>query len=433
VRARTTLLAILLWTATADADLPRCSDAPVGLGYYSTDVAEQSGDTGWIPDGSPAQLRLTGAIVGHTNVAMTVQPSACWTDGHMTITVPGVAQSGLLDSEYGAEVHLYGQVHTSVLGYAIDWSSEIPIPFIPHDLVLGGTTTFDPVVLADSPQPVVQIVSAPTSPIVVLSTNLLDAIIAITGISGSLDVDVQGGMTTAYTTSSIAVGDGTITSVADTVTVAAPGDGFGDTLAASISASGVVHYEPSLIFSLRFAVRILGVKIVNYDLADISVALPTIDRAVVLTGSDLAIPLPRLDPIPTALGFATGLTQQLQLHNAGSAPLAIEVSSAPDGVSADAMTTIAPGADGTVTVVATDRDALGSAPLVLATNDPGHPTLSIALEASHDGEVTTSGSGDPSGPSSKHSSGCAARHGDPLFGLALALVVALAMMRRRNA
>ena len=38
--------------------------------------------------------------------------------------------------------------------------------------------------------------------------------------------------------------------------------------------------------------------------------------------------------MPTSLGFASGTSQKLSLHNAGKAPLQIEVASAPRGVNA---------------------------------------------------------------------------------------------------
>lgn len=75
----------------------------------------------------------------------------------------------------------------------------------------------------------------------------------------------------------------------------------------------------------------------------------------------------------------------------------IELASAPDGVTVEAIT-IAPGADGIVQVAAVDPSAVGTAALVLSTNDPNHPSLSVALDPAASGQSNTSpDDGEPSG------------------------------------
>jgi hypothetical protein len=414
-------LSIVLTIASAriaHADVPRCASVDSDLSYHATDLAEHSGDTGWFPSGYSAQLRITGRITGETTVAMGLAPQACWTDG-MTVQTPGRAQAGLLDAEYGAEVHLFGQIHTSVVGYQIDWSGEIPVPVIPTDLMLATTTAFDPVALPGSPT-----VSAhdTTSTIVLLSTNLLADIIDITGISGGLDLDVQGAMTTSYTTSAITLGDAQITTATGAAAIAAPAAGFGGTLALPIAATGTVHYAPALTFSVAFDVKILGIRVVNWQLASVTLPLSTIDRTIALAGADVTIPLPHFATIPATLGFADGATQPLRLRNAGAAPLVIAVTSAPAGVTANGLT-IAPGADGVITVTAADATHVSGA-LVLATNDPNAPSLSVALDAMQSGQTNTGGDANP------EAGGCHTGRGNGSLVLALALV---ALRRRRPA
>ncbi len=408
------VIAILVCCAgVARADVPRCSQGNADLSYVVTDLPELSGDTGWFPDGYSAQLRLTGQIAGETLVAMGLSPTACWDGNAMRVTAPGRAQTGLLDSEYGAALHVYGQIHTSVLGYQIDWSGEIPTGFLPTNLLLAGTTTFDPAALAAP----VSVTSPPTSPVIVLSTDLLSAVIDVTGISGGLDIAVQGDLTTAYQTTSIALGSGSIADPEGSIAIDPP---FGTSLVLPVSASGVVHYEPSLIFSVLFDVRIFGVRVVSYSLASVTLPLPTIDRSIALVGDDVTIPLPHMSPVPSGLGFASGAVQQLKIHNAGLAPLAVELASAPPGVIAQAAT-IAPGSDGVVQVSAVDPAAVASAPLVLATNDPNYGQLSIALDPASSGETTTGGE--------EHSGGCSTGGGSPLVLLALALIIGRRRMR----
>jgi hypothetical protein len=418
------LVAAVVFSATssARADVTRCAGGDAAVAYAVDDLPTQSGDTGWFPGGSVAQLRLTGEIVGRTTVGMGLAPTACWDHG-MSIATPGEGKTGMLDVEYGAALHLLGQIHTSILGQSIDWSGEIPVPFLPTDLLLAGTTTFDPILLPDSPVKSAS-VSDTTSPITVISSNVLGDIIDITGISGGLYVTVQGAMTSTYTTTAVSIGDdGVITSATGTATVATPTAGYGPVLAVAASATGNVHYAPSLVFAANFDVKILGIRVVNWQIASISMPLSAIDRPISLTGSGAQIGLPHIDVLPQQLGFANGASQPLQLHNGGAAPLMIEVTSAPSGVTAEAVT-IAPGADGVLQVTAADPSSVGSAALVLSTNDPNNPSLTVALDPSASGQTNTPpADGEPSG-------GCNAGGGSSgalLVGFAL---VALAKRRR---
>jgi uncharacterized protein (TIGR03382 family) len=414
---RLALAAVLCCPIIAHADVTRCAEVRGDVSYMVSDLPEAHADTGWFPNGSVAQLRITGKMAGETTVAMGLSPTACWDNG-MAIAVPGVAQTGWLDSEYGAALDVYGQIHTSVLGYQIDWNGKIPLPtFLPHDFLLAGQTKFDPTVLSGS----VSVTSDPTSPVIVVSTDVLSELITLGGISGGLDITVQGVMTTDYTTSKISIGGGAVTHDGDRVTVARPEHGFGPTVDTKLAAAGVVHYEPSVIFAVVFDVRIFGIRVVNFSLASVTLPLPKIDRQVTLDAGMVHIPLPHLDRVPTSLGFASGATQQLRLHNAGAAPLQLEIASAPAGVTAPAIT-IAPGADGTLDVTAADPSALGGATLELATNDPNYPSLQVALDPSGDGETTSPSGSDP------ESSGCSTSGaGAPVW-----LVLALAALRRRR-
>jgi len=117
--------------------------------------------------------------------------------------------------------------------------------------------------------------------------------------------------------------------------------------------------------------------------------------------------------VPDALGFATGNSQPLHVTNTGAAPLAIEVVSAPAGVTV-APLTLAPGGDGNLTVVAADPTAFAS-PLVLATNDPNHGTLTIALTATGDGQTDE----EPAGASGCSAGGAAS----PLVGIVLVMLL----------
>jgi MYXO-CTERM domain-containing protein len=298
--------------------------------------------------------------------------------------------------------------------------------------LLAANTTFNPVVLADSKVSSVS-VSDTTSTIPVISTSSLSDIIGISGISGGLSVTVTGQMTSTYTTDSISLGDATFTSAAGSAAIDAPAGGYGTSLAVTAGAVGNVHYVPALVFAANFNVSIFGIKVVNLQLSNISLPLDQIDRPVTLTGSPTQIGLPHLDTIPQSLGFASGASQELQLHNSGNAPLMIELATGDtSGTTADPVT-IEPGSDGIVDVTAADPTMLGGS-LVLSTNDPNHPTISIALDAASAGQTNPpAGSGSDSGDAGDptgEGGGCNAggSSGGGLALLALGLIVA----RRRR-
>ena len=413
MRAAAVVTIVVCNLPVARADVTRCATGDATVSYSAQDLPEASADTGWFPSDSPAQLRITGTLVGETTVAMQLAPSACWGDA-MTIAAAGVPGGGLLDSEYGAELQLFGQIHTSILGQSIDWEGQIPIPFIPSDLLMAGTTAFDPTLLPGAAQTSVAVTSNPTSPITVVSTDVIGDLIDIVGISGGLNLTVQGEITTRYQTTAIAIGDGSIEDASAAVTVASPAGGFDGALAVPISASGVVHYDPSLIFAVHFYVKILGISVVNFTLASVALPLPAIDREVTLAGAGAAFALPHLDPVPTGLGFASGTSQSLALHNAGGAPLTIAYASGPDGVQVTPVT-IAPGEDGALAVTAASLDGLDGTTLVLATNDPDHPQLAIALDTGDDGTV---------GPQPvAHAGGCSTSGGGAGLWVVLAVLV----------
>jgi hypothetical protein len=411
---------LALSTGVANADVNRCSSAPADLAYDGSLFQDMTGDTGWVPSGSAAQVRLTGRLAGETKVAMGLSPTMCWPN-NIQLTAPGRAGTGMLDFAYGGELHLFAQIHTSILGESIDWSGEIPVPIVPTDLMLANTQAFDPTLLPGAANDHVQ-ASDTTSPITVLNTDVIGDYIDIVGISGGLHVDVTGAMTTSYRTNSVVIRGASIEQADGQATTSAPRDGFWAAETTPISALGTVTYAPSLVFTIAFDIKILGVRVVNYTLASVTMPLPSVDSDITLSAADANIPLPKAAPLAGAqVDFATGSSQPLAIQNLGEAPLMIEATTPPVGVTA-APLTIAPGQTGNLVITATaDAFAAGSAQLVVATNDPGQPSIDITLGTDIGGTSTT----DPEGVSG---GGCNAGRGG---GLAVGLAL-LALTRRRR-
>lgn len=409
-------IVVLFAGARANAEVVRCSTGDTDVRYHSEAFSQLSGDTGWFPSSSPAQLRLTARLAGQTTVAMGLAATACW-DQPMTATIAGHAQAGMLDFAYGAELHLFAQIHTSVLGHAIDWSGEIPLP---TDYLVGATSTFDPTLL---PGGAVDHVSGSdtTSPITLLSSNVIGDLIDITGISGGLHLDVVGALAPSYKTTGVTIESGKIAAADGAVPVATPAAGFGAALDLATSANGVVTYNPALTFNVGFNVKILGISVANWTLASMTVPLPHVDDAVVLGGDRAHIPLPKTQALAGAhADFATSTTQTLSVHNTGEAPLMIEGTSSTVGVTA-ALVTIAPGGDGVITLVAPADVATGE--IVLATNDPSQPSVTVAVGRD------IGGTGMPDGEEGVEHSGCNAGGRQ---GLLVIAALGLVLRRRRR-
>jgi uncharacterized protein (TIGR03382 family) len=401
------------------ADVTRCSGADADLQYQNTPLAPMMGDTGWVPSGSDAQVRLTGRVAGQTTVAMGLHPTACWDSG-MQLAAPGRAGTGLLDFAYGGELHLFAQIHTSVLGQHFDWSGEIPVPILPTDLMLANTQMFDPALLPGSDVDHVS-GSDTTSPITVLSTNLIGQFIDIPGISGGLHVDVVGQMTTTYGTTMVSAG-GDIASAGAQAALAVPADGFAAALDVPVSADGIVDYAPSLIFNLGFNVKIIGITVANWTLASVTMPLPHIDDSITLAGAGAHISLPKAASLAGAqIDFSTASAQTLAIHSIGEAPLMIEATTLPPGITVTPVT-VAGGADGALAFTAADSFT-DTADVVLATNDPGQPAITIRVGKDIGGTMT---GGDDQGV--QHG-GCNAVGSAGIAGILLALI---GLRRRRR-
>jgi hypothetical protein len=337
----------------------------------------------------------------------------------MQAGLAGRPGTGLLDVAYGAELALYGRIHTTVLGQEFNWEGQIPIPWIPEDLLIGATAAFDPTV---EPTGVARVTDS-TDPVTVISTNLLSSIISLGGISGGLYVTVTGSMATSYRTRSAAFAGATVDAATDRVSIARPSDGFSSSLQLPVALDGVVRYEPALTFAAGFDLRLLGIRVVDWQLVSIPMTLPPIERAVKLTGDPFRIGLPQLDGIGEGarMDFATGNTQSLRIKNDGAARLELAAVEAPPGVSLQSIV-LAPGGETSLSVTIDDGAlASGTAQLVLETNDPDRARLLVDLGR----DVGGTDPGEPPG----ESSGCAS---GKRLDLGALLLLALVVVRRRR-
>lgn len=404
------------------AELDRCASSDADLAFAGNDFVELSGDTGWFPSGFVAQLRLTARVAGHTNVATGYTATACW-DKDMQAGLAGKAGSGYLDVAYGAELALYGRIHTSVLGYDINWEGQIPIPWIPEDLLIAGAGAFDPrldtggVYVSDS-----------TDPVTVLSTDVISQFISLGGISGGLYVSVQGDMTSTYRAKKVNFAGGSVDAVADLIDIAQPSGGFKSNLSLPVGIDGTVKYQPRLTFAAGLDVKIFGIRVVDWQLASVPMSLPPMERAVKLTGAPATVLLPELDGIGDGarMDFESASTQFLHIKNTGEGKLELAPIEVPAGVQIAAVTLEGKDESDLRVTVSEGALASGSATLKFATNDPDRPLVSIELGM----HVGGTDPGTPPEIAPPDDGGCSAGSGHGAGVLLLVLALAFTTRRR---
>jgi hypothetical protein len=369
-------LALAIAVPTARADVNRCAQADTDLAWAGTDITELGGDTGWFPSGFVAQLRLQAHVLGHTAVSSGYRAKGCW-DEQMEASLAGTPGSGYFDVAYGADLSLTARIHTSILGQSINWEGNIPIPYIPEDLLIAGTKTFDPRLATTT----AATVTDTTDAVNVISTDVISQFISLGGISGGLYVSVRGGMTTTYRAKSTMLSGSAVDAITDLVSMARPTSGFHSTLSVPVAVDGVVKYQPKLTFAAGFNVKIFGIQVVNWEIASVPMTLPSIERTLKLSGDPAVLLLPEMDGIGDGarMDFSAASTQSLRVKNLGQGPLEVVPASLPAGVTA-APLTLAAGAEGELRVTIADGAlASGSAMLQIQTNDPDRPTASVEL------------------------------------------------------
>jgi MYXO-CTERM domain-containing protein len=409
----------------AAEELTYCGQGDTELAFAGNDFVELSGDTGWFPANFVAQLRLTAKVAGHTNVTTGYRAKACWED-QMKASLEGISGAGYLDVAYGAELALYGRIHTTVLGYTINWEGQIPIPWIPEDLMIAGAGTFTPrldtggVYVSDS-----------TDPVTVLSTNLIAQYISLGGISGGLYVSVQGSMKSTYRASKVSFAGSSVDALTDLIDIAQPDGGFGSNLSLPVGVDGTVRYEPKLTFAAGLDVSIWGIRVVDWQFASVPMSLPAKDRAIKLMGGPASVGLPQLEGIGDGarMDFESASTQFLHVKNTGAGPLQLVPFGVPSGITVAPITLEADGQDDLRVSVSDGALSSGSTTLQFTTNDPDRPLVSVALGM----HVGGTDPGTPPVIEAPEESGCSAGrgHGQGLAGLVLVLGLVVRRRRRR--
>jgi len=436
-----------------------CPSTAVGCNTQDVDYSYRAAlfetidlDSGWVPAGSPLQLRFAFYMGGFTQIDMGGTLVTAW-PFPLSGQLVGRRATGLLTMDYGLEIIARMKIDLNIAGVRYRWEGDIPgTGSLTGDFRMMDTAMFDPFVLPGMlPRPIS--VSDTTDRATVFTYDAIGGFVPIPGISGGVRIDLQGELATSYKSDRIVVtGADTITEELGTTRIL-PDEGasdFGGSKDVILHPEGTLGYEGVLHVYPTFFVSLLG-RSFDYDIADF--ALPLVDTGsnVVFDDDTAHVPLPAIEMLPSTwdLGeLAIGATseQYLDLVNDGEAPLVVrarmialpfDVSTAPVVVPPRASTRLA-------VFFSPEMVATAAGTLFLETNDPDDPLMLVMLRGRGRAEApieVDAGVGDAGMPrvGPVADGGCSCRTaggatgGGAPTGLALLAMSALVVVRRRRA
>jgi hypothetical protein len=349
-------------------------------------------DTGWVPPGSPIQLRFGLAIGGSTEVALGGTLVASWPPG-IALSVPGRPGAGRLSINYGFEIIAQLRFDVEVAGVRYTWEGDIPIPFIPEDLRMAGDVVFDPFLLPGVEARPVSVEDA-TDRVRVFQYDALDTIIPLPGVGGGFVIAMQANLLASYLTQRIWINGAEPIEEEGGSTLLEPPipedpdetPGFGPSATVVLHPEGLLDYTGTIIVFPELYIEVAGTRF-DFPLAEIPIDLVERDDFVNFDDLEVDIPLPEIDVQPARLNLGEAYVgdataQPLVFVNNGEAPLRVvaETTDVPFTV-VPAEVVVAPHRTTRVSV-RFHPDVPGPEAVMFAfrTNDPDEPSVVVLLE-----------------------------------------------------
>jgi hypothetical protein len=443
VMSRSILLVSFLSAGTASAqvcppDVIGCHGEDVDFQHRSALVDDVMLDSGWVPAGSPVQVRFAIFIGTSTEVDLG-GASTTWWPGALDTTVTGRPGTGRLAINYGIEIIAMLRFDVEIGGASYDWEGDIPIGDIPRDLRLAGETMFDPFLFPPS-TPVV--VSDMTERVTVYELSL-GSIIPIPGVDGGLRVDAAGSLEASYRTNRIEITD----AMEDILTEGGTVRVFPAPDLLELGAAKDVVILPHGTIDYRGGVVVYPTLYIDFPTGDWEMTLADIPLQIVDLSSDtdfntetVHVPLPdvRVDPPSLDYGMvAAGASAErlLTVFNDGELELDVTISEpAAPFTASRTVFSVPPRSSVRIAVTyAPTEPGLETAVMSLATNDPDEPLVTVRLTANVQGMIDP-GDGDAGvgdgGPDPVTDGGCGCRAAPSRSGLGVLLMLVLPIFLR---
>ena len=402
-------------------------------------------DSGWVPPGSPIQLRIVFFLGGNTEIDMGGTVLTSW-PAPITVEVPGRPGTGALRMDYGIEVAVMLRFDVTVAGVRYTWTGNIPIPELPEDIRMTDESGFDPWLLPGAlVRPVT--VRDTTEPVPVVRYDALGGLIPVPGVGGGIAVTLQGDLTVGYQSDRIVVGDARPIEMEGATTVTGPdahdGEGFGPAKDVVLHPEGTLFFDGVLIASPTLYLTFAGSRM-DYPLAMIPIPVADVASDVIFDDQMVHVPLPDIRLTPTAVDFGaidagTTAEQIVTVANDGEAELVVTIRepAAPFVVEPTAIT-LPPRTEGRITVrYAPPMAGADAAMVFVESNDPDESLLVLRLSGEATGaELPVSDAGAPdagpvAGPGSEGGCGCRTAPARRSPGFALVAPFAILLVIRR--
>jgi MYXO-CTERM domain-containing protein len=327
-------------------------------------------DTGWLPSGSPLQLRFQVLSLGGGAVTMEGQGDLSWPDA-LTLAFTPTPGSGFfaVDTALAAVT----SIQFDVAGYV--WSSEIDR----RNLAIYGETAFEPFLLQDAEPSVAHIDYTGAS----TETVNFDYTV-FTGVTASFTMPLAPTATAAFEGVSWTVEDDLLLMSPDVATLEPNGEGHRDVAATFLGA-----YSANLDLVLTPTFSVCVVIFGCWDLVELDLPIPLAASSFEQAFPDtlMSFPLPILETDVTSYDFGEVevgdvVNLELPIRNVGELDLegtagtlgSTWFSSYPEYFLAG------PGhEDGMVVTFAPSGVGAVSATILLESNDPARPSVEVTL------------------------------------------------------
>ncbi|MDH5492404.1 MAG: MYXO-CTERM sorting domain-containing protein, partial [Myxococcales bacterium] len=370
---------------------PACAPGEIGCHSMDADWFHREGifdgvsfDSGWLPGGSPVQLRVVFFAGGATEVGMGGRIDSAWPTP-ITVQVPGRPGTGYFAMDYGFEYHIYLRFDVNIGPVRYRAEEELPISAIPSDLRTAAEAFFDPFILPPTtPRPIE--ISDRTARVQVVDYGLGG--FGGLPINGGARVDALMQLATTWQTDRILVADAAPDILAELETTLAGPDGvlgFGAAKDLYVHPEGTIGYTGTVVLYPVVYAEILG-RTLTLELAEIPFDLVDLDSNVIFDDVVDHVPLPDVQVTPTEVDFgaveAGGMVEELiQVRNAGEAELRLAIDPLMAPFATDATFLVLPPSS-------TRRFTVRYSPLEngaaagtasLRTNDPDAPRIVLRL------------------------------------------------------
>jgi MYXO-CTERM domain-containing protein len=249
-------------------------------------------DTGWIPNGSPVQMRFYASAANTIAAVLPGEAHYDWTSE--TLQFVGDPDAGFFSYDVGLELYAGVKVDAAI----IQWESDL---LGPYDYQIDELAWFTPYLLEGNPQRPATIMSQ-TDGFTLASIPIVPDIVIL---SGNLDIDLAVDITASLACNRVEVqgplGEAVFT-IEDEEQVVAAGEGLEDleleaTLYCQLVTMPTLIVRPHLVMTVAFD---------EYDIAgiDIPIDLPTVDDEIAFEPITLSFPRP--EPPTGETGGETG-------------------------------------------------------------------------------------------------------------------------------